>query len=91
VAKELSGWAASSSARAACSYCGVRYGENPVRKLDADKESCTASPMAPVDPWTKAADCERAIRIRLGPLHRVLDCACAEEQVLSDDALAAQI
>ncbi len=26
--------------------------------------------MAQVDPWQKAADCERAIRITLDPLHR---------------------
>ena len=26
--------------------------------------------MAQVDPWEKAADCERAIRITLDPLHR---------------------
>jgi hypothetical protein len=44
--------------------------------------------MAQVDPWTKAADCERAIRIRLDPLHRVLDCAAQTSGFLSDDALA---
>jgi hypothetical protein len=26
--------------------------------------------MAQVDPWEKAADCERAIRMTLDPLHR---------------------
>jgi hypothetical protein len=26
--------------------------------------------MAQVDPWEKAADCERAIRLSLDPIHR---------------------
>ena len=44
--------------------------------------------MSQVDPWEKAADCERALRITVDPVHRealsnmgVLDCARAGEQV----------
>ena len=56
-------------------------------------------PMAQVDPWEKAADCERAIRITLDPLHRETLTNIREfwialahkSRFLSDDALATQI
>jgi hypothetical protein len=52
-----------------------------------------------VDPWVKAADCERAIRITLDPLQREtvtnireFSIALAQKsRSLSDDALATQI
>jgi hypothetical protein len=55
--------------------------------------------MAQVDPWEKAADCERAIRITLDPLHREKLTNIREfwiglahkSRFLSDDALANQI
>ena len=55
--------------------------------------------MAQVDPWEKAADCERAIRLSLDPVHREALCNIREfwialaqkSQFLSDDALAIQI
>jgi hypothetical protein len=55
--------------------------------------------MAQVDPWVKAADCERAIRITLDPLRREtltnireFWIALAEKsRFLNDDALATQI
>jgi hypothetical protein len=55
--------------------------------------------MAQVDPWVKAADCERAIRITLDPLHRETLTNIREfwialaqkSRFLSDDALATQI
>ena len=55
--------------------------------------------MAQVDPWEKAADCERAIRITLDPLHRETLTNIREfwialahkSRFLSDDALATQI
>ena len=56
-------------------------------------------PLAQVDPWEKAADCERAIRITLDPLHRETLTNIREfwialahkSRFLSDDALATQI
>ena len=50
------------------------------------RKSCKGGRMAQVDPWEKAADCERAIRITLDPLHRE-----TLTKFLSDDALATQI
>jgi len=55
--------------------------------------------MAQVDPWEKAADCERAIRVSLDPVHREALCNIREfwialaqkSQFLSDDALAIQV
>ena len=55
--------------------------------------------MAQVDPWEKAADCERAIRITLDPLHRETLTNIREfwialahkSRFLSADALATQI
>ena len=55
--------------------------------------------MAQVDPWEKAADCERAIRITLDPVHREtlsnsreFWIALAENsRFLSDNVLATQI
>jgi len=55
--------------------------------------------MAQVDPWEKAADCERAIRLSLDPVHREALSNIREfwialarkSQFLSDDALASQI
>ena len=55
--------------------------------------------MARVDPWEKAADCERAIRITLDPLQRETlsnirefwIALAHESRLLSDDALATQI
>jgi hypothetical protein len=55
--------------------------------------------MAQVDPWEKAADCERAIRLSLDPLHReALNnirefwiALAQNSRFLSDDALATQI
>jgi hypothetical protein len=55
--------------------------------------------MAQVDPWEKAADCERAIRITLDPIHREtlsnireFWIALAENsRFLSDNVLATQI
>ena len=55
--------------------------------------------MAQEDPWEKAADCERAIRITLDPLHRETLSNIREfwialahkSRFLSADALATQI
>ena len=55
--------------------------------------------MSQVDPWEKAADCERALRITVDPVHREglsnireFWIALAEEsRFLSDEALAIQI
>ena len=55
--------------------------------------------MVQVDPWEKAADCERAIRLTLDPVHREtlgnmreFWIALAQKApFLSDDALATQI
>jgi hypothetical protein len=55
--------------------------------------------MAQVDPWEKAADCERAIRLSLDPVHREALSNIREfwmalahnSQFLSDEVLAAQI
>jgi hypothetical protein len=55
--------------------------------------------MAQVDPWEKAADCERAIRITLDPLRRETLTNIREfwialaqkSRFLNDDALAIQI
>jgi hypothetical protein len=55
--------------------------------------------MAQVDPWEKAADCERAIRLTLDPMQRETLSNVREfwialaqkSQFLSDDALATQI
>jgi hypothetical protein len=55
--------------------------------------------MPQVDPWEKAADCERAIRITLDPLHRETLTNIREfwialtekSRFLSDDALTTQI
>jgi hypothetical protein len=55
--------------------------------------------MAQVDPWEKAADCERAIRITLDPLHRETlinirgfwIALAHKSRFLSDDDLANQI
>ena len=55
--------------------------------------------MAQVDVWEKAADCERAIRLSLDPVHREalsnIREFCIElaqkSEFLSDDALATQI
>ena len=55
--------------------------------------------MAQVDPWEKAADCERAMRLSLDPVHREalgnirefwIELA-QKSEFLSDDALATQI
>jgi hypothetical protein len=66
---------------------------------NAHRKSCRGGPMAQVDPWEKAADCERAIRITLDPLHRETLTNIREfwialahkSRFLSDDALATQI
>jgi hypothetical protein len=66
---------------------------------NAHRKSCRARPMAQVDPWEKAADCERAIRITLDPLHRETLTNIREfwialahkSRFLSEDALATQI
>jgi hypothetical protein len=55
--------------------------------------------MAQLDPWVKAADCERAIRTTLDPLHRETLINIREfwialaqkSRSLSDDALATEI
>jgi hypothetical protein len=55
--------------------------------------------MPQVDPWEKAADCERALRITIDPIHRETlsnirefwIALAQESRFLSDDALAAQI
>jgi len=55
--------------------------------------------MAQVDPWEKAADCEREIRITLDPLHRETLTNIREfwialahkSRFLSDEVLATQI
>jgi hypothetical protein len=44
--------------------------------------------MPQVDPWEKAADCERALRITIDPIHRE---TLSNIRFLSEDALAAQI
>jgi hypothetical protein len=66
---------------------------------NAHRKSCRGGPMAQVDLWEKAADCERAIRITLDPLHRETLTNIREfwialahkSRFLSDDALANQI
>ena len=66
---------------------------------NAHRKTCRAGLMAQVDPWEKAADCERAIRITLDPLHRETLTNIREfwialahkSRFLSDDALANQI
>jgi hypothetical protein len=55
--------------------------------------------MAQVDPWEKAADCERAIRLSLDPAHReglsnireFWIALAQKSHFLSEDALAIQI
>src|SRR5215471_6012940 len=55
--------------------------------------------MPQVDPWEKAADCERALRITIDPIHRETlsnirefwIALAQESRFLSEDALAAQI
>jgi hypothetical protein len=55
--------------------------------------------MAQVDPWEKTADCERAIRLSLDPIHREALSNIREfwialaqkSQLLSEEALAIQI
>lgn len=55
--------------------------------------------MPQVDPWEKAADCERALRITIDPIHReslsnireFWIALAQESRFLTDDALAAQI
>jgi hypothetical protein len=55
--------------------------------------------MSHVDPWEKAADCERALRITFDPVHReglsnireFWIALAQESRFLSDEALATQI
>jgi hypothetical protein len=55
--------------------------------------------MSQVDPWEKAADCERALRITVDPVHRETlsnirefwIALAHESRFLSDEALAIQI
>jgi hypothetical protein len=55
--------------------------------------------MPQVDPWEKAADCERALRITIDPIHRETlsnirefwIALAQESRFLTEDALAAQI
>jgi hypothetical protein len=55
--------------------------------------------MPQVDPWEKAADCERALRITIDPIHRETlsnirefwIALAQESRFLSEDALAVQI
>lgn len=55
--------------------------------------------MSQVDPWEKAADCERALRITVDPVHRETlsnirefwIALAYESRFLSDEALATQI
>jgi hypothetical protein len=55
--------------------------------------------MSQVDPWEKAADCERALRITVDPVHRETlsnirefwIALAHESRFLSDEALATQI
>jgi hypothetical protein len=70
--------------------------ENPVKMLGfREQEVC----MPQVDPWEKAADCERALRITVDPIRRETlsnirefwIALAQESRFLSDAALAAQI
>ena len=55
--------------------------------------------MSQVDPWERAADCERALRITVDPVHREAlsnirefwIALAQESRFLSDEALATQI
>jgi hypothetical protein len=55
--------------------------------------------MSQVDPWEKAADCERALRITVDPVHREAlsnirefwIALAQESRFLSDEALVTQI
>ena len=95
---ELSGWAA----RDVGSTCTQQLalwaaGKTQSDGSNAHRKSCRGGPMAQVDLWEKAADCERAIRITLDPLHRETLTNIREFWIAlahksrSDDALAAQI
>ncbi len=85
----------------------VSYGENlyrPARKAERNfvkMVGCREQEvfMPQVDPWEKAADCERALRITIDPIHRETlsnirefwIALAQESRFLSEDALAAQI
>jgi hypothetical protein len=74
-------------------------GKTQSHSSNAHRKTCRGGFMAQVDPWEKAADCERAIRITLDPLHRETLTNIREfwialahkSRFLSDDALADQI
>jgi hypothetical protein len=97
---ELSGWAASD----VDSTCTQQFalwaaGKTQSDGSNAHRKTCRGGLMAQVDPWEKAADCERAIRITLDPLHRETLINIREfwialahkSRFLSDDDLANQI
>src|SRR5262245_5933819 len=86
----------------------VSCGENPVRRARKRAENPVETirfppeqevSMSQVDPWEKAADCERALRITVDPVHRETlsnirefwITLAHESRFLSDEALATQI
>src|SRR5262245_22491889 len=73
-----------------------KAGGNPVKMVGfREQEVC----MPQIDPWEKAADCERALRITVDPIRRETlsnirefwIALAQESRFLSDAALAAQI
>src|SRR5262245_6192776 len=73
-----------------------KLGENPVEMMGFPQQEVS---MSQVDPWEKAADCERALRITVDPVHRETlsnirefwIALAHESRFLSDEALATQI
>jgi hypothetical protein len=78
-------------------YPPARKAEGSFVKMVGCREQEVFMPQ--VDPWEKAADCERALRITIDPIHRETlsnirefwIALAQESRFLSDDALAAQI
>jgi hypothetical protein len=74
-----------------------KRGENPVETIRFPPEQEVS--MSQVDPWEKAADCERALRITVDPVYRETlsnirefwIALAHESRFLSDEALATQI
>jgi hypothetical protein len=74
-----------------------KRGEKPVETIRFPPEQEVS--MSQVDPWEKAADCERALRITVDPVYRETlsnirefwIALAHESRFLSDEALATQI
>jgi hypothetical protein len=74
-------------------------GKNQYETSKAGCSTCRAKSMSQVDPWEKAADCERVLRLTLDPIHRETLTNIREfwialaqkSRSLSAEALAAQI